>query len=105
MSFTTNDGEFISLSDASSWTANHRNSSNYNGVKAQFYGKAKVGQILAQQGCTGLRVYYALDAQNAPVLILIGTDSSGNDLETSLILERGTLCPPNCGTADNLLQG
>jgi hypothetical protein len=105
MAFTTSDGEFISLQDAVSWTANHRNSSGYNGVKAQFYGKAKVAQILQQQGCVGLRVYYAIDDQGVPVLVLIGTDADGNDIESELILERGLSCPPNCGGGDCSLQG
>jgi hypothetical protein len=104
MAFTTSDGEFISLDDAKTWTANHRNSENYNGVKALFYGKAKVAQILQQQGCVGLRVYYAIDDQGLPVLVLIGTDAEGNDIESSLILERGIICPPNCGGGDGSLQ-
>lgn len=107
MAFTTTDGEYISLQDACSWTANHRNSSSYNGIKSQFYGKSKIAGILQQQGCVGLRIYYAIDSSNVPVLVLIGTNCDGNDIESSMILERGTICPPNCGGGGggNSLQG
>lgn len=105
MAFSTNDGQYVSLQDACSWTANHRNSANYNGVKGIFYGKSKISEILAQSGCVGIRAYYAIDAQSKPVLVLIGTDANGNDIESSLILERGMPCPTNCGGGDCSLQG
>lgn len=103
MSFTTDAGTFISLDEAVSWTANHRISSP-GGVKAQFYGKDKVAQILQQEGCTGLRIYYAIDNTDTPVLVLIGTDANGKDIESKMILERGLSCPPNCGI-NSPLQG
>lgn len=105
MAFTIDDGEFISLQDARNWTANYRDNSGDGAIKAQFYGKAKVAQILEQQGCVGLRVYYAIDDHGARVLVLIGTDAEGNDIESELILERGVLCPPNCGSGGGSLQG
>lgn len=105
MAFTTNDGEYISLEDAAKWTENHRNSSNYNGVMAQFYGKAKIAAILQQPGCVGLRIYYAKDDQDNPVLVLIGARENGVDIESTMILERGTVCPPNCGDGGGSLQG
>lgn len=105
MAFTIDDGEFISLQDAINWTANHRKSAGDSAIKAQFYGKAKLAQIVQQQGCVGLRVYYAIDDQGVPVLVLIGTDAEGNDIESELILERGTACPPNCGSGGGSLQG
>jgi len=105
MAFTTTDGEFISLEDAVHWTTNHRNSSNFNGIHGQYYGKARIASILQQEGCTGLRVYYAIDEQDVPVLVLIGTNEAGDDIESELILERGIICPPYCGEGTNSLQG
>lgn len=105
MAFTTNDGEFISLQDATSWTSNYRNSSSNNGTKAQFYGKTKLSQILQQTGCVGIRIYYAIDNTDTPVLVLIGTDANGNDIQSTMILERGIICPPNCGGGNGSLQG
>ena len=105
MPFTKDEGTFITLAEATSWTANYRGSQYYNGLKTQFYGKAKIAQITAQAGCTGVRVYYAIDSTDVPVLILIGTDINGNDLQNGLILERGVSCPPNCGGGGNSLQG
>lgn len=107
MAFTTNEGEFISLADAISWTTNYRGSQYDNGTKSQFYGKSKIAQILQQPGCTGLRIYYAIDNTDTPVLVLVGTNIDGNDLQTGLILERGFPCPPACGGGGgvNSLQG
>jgi hypothetical protein len=105
MSFTKDDGQYITLQDASSWTSNYRNSSSYNGIKAIFYGKAKIAGIVNQTGCVGVRVYYAIDTTDTPVMVLIGVDANGNDIESTMILERGIICPPNCGGGGGTLQG
>jgi len=107
MPFTKDEGQFITLAEGVSWTANYRGSQYFNGTKTQFYGKAKINQILQQPGCTGLRIYYAVDNTDTAVLVLVGTNIDGNDLQTGLILERGISCPPNCGGGGgvNSLQG
>ncbi len=98
MAFNGDEGQQISLSDASSWTANYRNSSGDDGVHAQFYGKNKLKNIVNQTGCVGIRIYKGIDSQGVPVLILVGTDADENDMTSGYILERGVPCPPYCGS-------
>jgi hypothetical protein len=108
MSFNGNEGEHITLNSAISWTSNYRNSGNFNGINAIFYGKNHIKDILAQPGCVGIRIYDAIDDAGVPVKVLIGTDANENDLLNGLIIERGTPCPPYCGGGGgvtNPLQG
>ena len=107
MSFNGNEGTMIDLADGGDWTKNYRLSANYDGVKSIFYGKTKLQDILGQKGCVGIRIYKAIDAEGVPVMVLIGTDANENDLLEGYVLERGILCPPNCGGGGttNPLQG
>jgi hypothetical protein len=97
MSFTGNEGEMIELNDGAAWTANYRNSERYDGVNAIFYGKTKLLSILNQTNCVGIRIYKAIDPDGNPVMVLVGTDASENDLTGGYVLERGVTCPPTCG--------
>ena len=108
MSFNGNEGEVISLKTAIEWTTNFRNSKNYDGVHAQFYGSDNINKILSQPDCVGIRVYRAIDDKGAPVVILVGTDAKENDLLDGILIERGLPCPPYCGGGGggtNPLQG
>jgi len=105
MSFNGNEGQFVTLAEASQWTANFRETSCFQGIHAQFYGKSKIQDILRQPGCVGIRVYRALDDLGVPIVVLVGTDANENDLYNGLILEKGTQCPPYCGGDGNPLQG
>lgn len=97
MAFNGEEGQIITLTQASAWTANYRNSANPDSVHAQFYGKNKLKTILNQTGCVGIRIYKGIDDNGAPVLILVGTDANENDMTSGYILERGIGCPPYCG--------
>lgn len=107
MSFNGNEGEVISLEKAAAWTANFRNSNNFDGIHATFYGAEKINAILNQDNCVGIRAYRAIDDDKKPVIVLVGTDSEENDLLDGIIVERGSPCPPSCGGGGvtNPLQG
>ena len=53
-------------------------------------------RILAQDGCQGVRMYYALDEQGAMTLVLIGVDEFGNDMDEGDLAEKSFPCPPYC---------
>lgn len=93
-------GEVISLDEAKVMTAAHR-ANNTTGVLAHHYDKDLVLQVLNQTGCTGLRMYHGIE-NDTHVMVLVGTDSNGDDMENGVILERGTLCPPRCPKKNNL---
>lgn len=102
MSFNGNEGEVISLTDASAWTANYRNSGETNGLNAHFFGVEKLKLILNQKDCVGIRMFYAKDNENKPVLVLVGVDRNENDLYNGVILDRSVPCPSYCGDANPL---
>lgn len=95
MAFDGNEGEEITLSQASEWASNYQQN-NEGAVKAHFYGKNKLADILDQAGCMGIRIYRAIDDNGADVLVLVGADAHENDMTGGVILEMGVRCPPRC---------
>ncbi|WP_183562489.1 hypothetical protein [Mucilaginibacter sp. SP1R1] len=55
---TGNEGAPIELNDAVSWTTNYRRR-NPNAVISQFFGRTILSKILEQDGCLGIRIYFA----------------------------------------------
>jgi hypothetical protein len=102
MSFNGDEGEFVTLSDASRWTANYRNTIQPGEVISEFLGKEKIIELLDQEDCVGIRFYYAINDQGEKILVLVGADSSENDMENGLILENGNPCPPFCPKKNSL---
>lgn len=103
MSFTGNEGDYISLADGSAYTAAYR-AANPGSTQGHFFGATKLKALLAQTGCVGLRFYHGIDASGLKQLVVVGVDKNENDLAsgTCLILDKSILCPPQCGTANGL---
>jgi len=101
MAFTGDEGEKFPLETAAEWTANYRKN-NPNGIKAHFFGMNIINEILAQDGCVGIRSYYALDDNGVQQLIMVGVDKDENDLYTGIIAEVSIKCPPFCSTPNPL---
>lgn len=93
-------GSRITLAEAATMTAAYR-VSHPNGVLAQMYDKNLILDILNQENCCGLRLYYGKD-QGQNVMVIVGTDENGDDIENGVIIEKGTPCPPNCPKANPL---
>jgi hypothetical protein len=101
MAFTGDEGEKFPLETAAEWTANYRKN-NPNGIKAHFFGMNIIKEILAQEGCVGIRSYYALDDNGVQQLIMVGVDKDENDLYEGIIAEMAIKCPPFCSTKNPL---
>lgn len=101
MTFDGNEGEVVTLAEAASWTANYR-SANPGAIKAHAAGKNKLNSILNQDGCLGIRTYYAIDSEDALCLVMVGVDANGDDMENGVILERMSPCPPYCSGTGTL---
>src|ERR1035437_3617944 len=78
MSFTGNEGTYVTLNQGGTWTGNYR-TANPNAIKAHFYGKTKLAEMLNQTGCVGLRMYRAIDENGAAQLVIVGVTSAGAD--------------------------
>lgn len=102
MPITGNEDHSITLTTASKWTKNYRLTIATGDTIAHGFGKTAILAILNQTGCYGLRMYYAYDDLGLDHLILVGTDSSGNDLYNGLLAERSIHCPEDCSSANPL---
>lgn len=104
MAFNGSEGAPISLDEAATWTASYRNSLpvGSNQTIAAFAGKNWLEQILAQPGCMGIRMYFALNPSGQTTLVLTGADAAENDQVEGTLVEFLSLCPPVCGTANAL---
>lgn len=102
MSFTGNENHNISLIEASELTANFRNGKPVGTIIGQFFGKTAIQNILDQQDCVGIRIYYAQDDNNIPKLVLVGVKANQDDIHNGLIAEFGKPCPQMCGTTNPL---
>ncbi len=94
--FTGNEGDKITLQEAIKFTENYRNSEKAEAVKAEFIGKDLVEEILSQQKCVGLRLYFGKSEEGDLNIVVVGCDENGEDLYDGIILEKGVPCPPFC---------
>lgn len=99
MAFTGNENHDFPLSTASDWTKNYRDA-NPGQTKGHYFGGAAISAILAQAGCVGIRIYYALDDAGEKQLIITGVEANEDDLYNGLLAERSVACPPKCGSAN-----
>ena len=105
MTFTGDEGDFITLSEGAALTSNYRNSASAGATKGHYIGKSKLNQLLAQAGCVGIRVYYGQSTTGSKELVIVGVDANQNDiLPTSgaLILDKTVPCPSGCSSNNGL---
>jgi hypothetical protein len=88
----------ITLTQAAQFTSNFKNSVPSRTIVAEYFGKDAILAILNQQACIGLRIYYGKNDFGTPTLILVGVNSSGQDLTTGPLADWGFPCPPFCDT-------
>lgn len=101
MSFNGNEGSFISIDEASDETRNYR-TANPDSVKGFFVGKNKLNDVLNQTGCVGVRIYNSILNDGTRQVVIVGVTSNENDMTGGLILNHTILCPPVCGSANQI---
>lgn len=94
MAFTGKENHSISSSDAQRLRSNHKKS-HPNQVEGFFFGRDLIDDILKQDGCKGVRVYYAEEDDGSPKLVLVGADANMKDIPI-VMGEWGLPCPPHC---------
>lgn len=101
MAFDGNEGGQITLAEGAALTKAYRDK-NPNAIKARFFGREKIEQILAQTDCKGLRLYFGCGTDGTPELVMVGADSDENDM-LNVIIDVSKPCPPRC-SSQNLLN-
>jgi hypothetical protein len=101
MAFNGTEGGKITLRVGGDMTAEYRNN-NPNELLAHFFGKDILLDILNQNGCMGIRMYYALNAEGVKELVIVGADEDENDM-TDLVADLSRPCPDHC-SKDNPLN-
>jgi hypothetical protein len=86
-------GSIISLEEGSTMTASFR-SKFPDETKAVYYSADVYNDLLAQDGCVGIRIYNAIDEAGKMTNVLVGVDADGNDLYDLNIFDRGLRTPP-----------
>lgn len=80
-------------------------------VLASFTGRNILESILAQPGCTGIRMFNAINDLGIKQLVLVGVDKNGNNIlnfttvgdngelikQKGIVADRNVICPPSCG--------
>ena len=102
MAFNGDEGTVVSLDDASRWTANYRRTIDSGEITAQFVGKNKLLEILEQDDCVGVRIYYGIGDDGKKNLVLVGAKADENDMEEGIIVEKLSPCPPLCPSRNPL---
>jgi hypothetical protein len=102
MSFNGKEGSYVTLREASSWTANYRATIASGDILSQFVGAEKIKAILDQSDCVGIRIYYGIDDDGKKNLILVGANANENDMEDGILVEKLLRCPPECPQTNSL---
>jgi hypothetical protein len=103
MSFDGTEGAVISKTDAKDYTERFRNA-NPGALLAQYMGRDLIDDILAQQGCVGIRVYKGLNANNEERFIFVGVDADEDDMVNGVLAQDSLPCPAYC-SQPNILNG
>jgi hypothetical protein len=79
--FDSSVGDPIDLTLAKKWTANYKNTIEKPDQRvSHYFGFEIIQEILSQESCIGIRMYYALDDNGDRQLLLVGVDSTGEDI-------------------------
>lgn len=100
MGFNGTEGGAITLSEGAALTKEHR-LRNPTALKARFFGKDILNQIINQEGCMGVRIYFGQDEDGNRELVLVGADSDENDM-LNLVADLSFPCPDTCSTPNDL---
>jgi|SRR3989338_9887235 len=100
MAFNGTEGGEITLSAGSAMTAAYR-ASNPGQTIAHFFGRDILEELLAQEGCMGIRIYYGIDSDGLKQLVLVGANASENDM-TGLVADVSMPCPSRCSSPNKL---
>ncbi|HEY9046414.1 MAG TPA: hypothetical protein VIN08_10985 [Ohtaekwangia sp.] len=100
-------GKPISKETADKWIKNHdEKHPEKDSIKARFFGINAISDLLSQDGCIGMRIYYATNDDGEKQLLLVGAREDGSNIwpdgtdanASGLIVDASNPCPPYCST-------
>lgn len=100
MAFDGSEGGQISLDEGANMTSRYREE-NPNEIKGHFFGKDILKEILNQDGCMGIRMYYGINEKGEKELVIVGADSDQNDM-LEIVGDISLPCPSRCGNSNGL---
>ncbi|WP_018478954.1 hypothetical protein [Pontibacter roseus] len=101
MKITGKEGGPVDRAIAKRWAARYRRAGR-GAVNCHIFGRERILELLNQEGCMGVKIYYALNEQDEQQLLLVATDVDGNNMEDGLIMDKSSTCPPDCSGSGDL---
>lgn len=100
MAFDGTEGSAITLAEGAALTKEHR-LRNPTALKGRFFGKEILKEVLDQEGCMGIRIYFGQDEDGNRQLVAVGADASENDM-LDLVIDNSVPCPNFCSSPNSL---
>jgi hypothetical protein len=100
--YTGNENHAVSLDQAVKCVQNFAAKPEAPTIKGGYFGRNIFDKLLSQGGCVGIRYYYAKTDSGVATIVLVGVDSTGNDLYQGIIAEQSIPCPPWCSASNPL---
>jgi len=96
---TGTENHVITLDQATKLVQNYQMSPRVPSIKGGFFGRNIFDKILAQDGCVGIRFYYAQRDDGGSTIVLVGVDIAANDMTGGVLGDIVIPCPPYCGSS------
>jgi hypothetical protein len=100
--YKANQKHAVTLDSAAKYIQNFKKHPVAPTIQGGFFGRNIFDKILAQPGLVGIRYYYAAKDDGSPTLVLVGVDSTGDDMVQGVIAEYIWPCPPLCSSSNAL---
>jgi hypothetical protein len=100
--YTGKENHVVSLDHAVKYIQNFTEKPTAPSIKGGYFGRSIFEKLLSQDGCVGIRYYYARTDSGVATIVLVGVDSSGNDLYKGILAEESQPCPPWCPASNPL---
>lgn len=102
------EGDPISLETAKRWAQNYKATlKSQEEHRGHFFGFEIIEQILKEESCVGIRIYYGVDDNGKRQLLLVGVNANGDDLlplpggrvdgDGDIVADASLPCPDMCG--------
>ena len=101
--YTGREHHVISLDKARKLTEAYQNAAKPGDVIAGYLGRNIFEKILDREDCVGIRIYNAFSEAGNPTFVLVGVDTSGNDILGGPIGDEIRPCPPYCPISSGLI--